>query len=143
MIKETLQRGTKGFAWFVAVSYLMGLFVSRNIGDGSLHMVFPSLLQLGGNEYNGAIIQFFFAGIVGFIMGAITTIWDAKRFTLKIKALINYAVMIPTVLLTAFLMNWMPHTAQGFLIWLLISNITYAICFTITYFICKATKKAN
>lgn len=143
MIKETLQRGTKGFAWFVAVSYLMGLFVSRNIGDGSLHMVFPSLRQLGGNEYNGAIIQFFLAGFVGFIMGAITTIWEAKRFNLKIKTLINYVVMVPTVLFTAFLMNWMPHTTQGFLIWILISNVAYAICFTITYIICKNIKKTN
>ena len=57
MKKKIFLRGLLGLPVGIAIGFVVSLFISICIGDGSFHPVAPEFIQTMGNELNAVILQ--------------------------------------------------------------------------------------
>lgn len=144
MKNKVFLRGLLGFPLGIAIGHIISVLGSLFLKDGTFQFCTPSLIALVGNEINAVILQTLLCGVIGVSFAASSVIWELENWSILKQTgfyfLINAVFMLPT----AYLLNWMEHSLAGFLIYLGIFILYFAIIWMIQYFIWKhIIKKMN
>lgn len=144
MKKKAFLRGLLGFPLGIAIGHMISVLGSLLWGDGTFQPCTPSLIAAVGNEINAVILQTLLCGIVGASFAASSVVWELENWNILKQTgcyfLINAVFMLPT----AYLLNWMEHSLIGFLIYLGIFTLYFAVIWMIQYFVWKhILKKMN
>ena len=122
-----------GLAWSTAIT----IFISLCEGDGKYYAVVPALIEDCGSEINAVLIQAVCSLLYGAAFGAASVIYETNWSLTRMTAT-HLAVIALAVLPTAWLMQWMPHTAGGALRYFGTFLLLYAVIWIASY---SRTKK--
>lgn len=115
MKKKMIVRGLFGLPVGIAIGFVITLFVSVCMGDGSLHPVAPELIDMMGNELNAVILQTVLCAIIGVGFSTASVIWEIDSWSLAKQSGIYFLLISVIMLPIAYFANWMKHTLVGIL----------------------------
>jgi len=133
MLKKVIKRFVLGFMIEVFVTYVITLLISVNIGDGLYHGITPGLLNLCKTELGAASLQFLLAGLLGAIFGVTSLFWEIDHWSLAKQTILHFFTITISMLIVAYLCNWMEHSAKGFAMWIGMFIVVYIIVWFICY----------
>jgi purine-cytosine permease-like protein len=145
MLRQAVRRGLLGIPIGIAVTYVITIIISAAIGDGYFHPVVPALSEQFGNEINAVVFQTALSGLLyGAGVGAASVIWNIEKWSIAKQTGIFFIVLSAVALPTAYFAHWMPRTATGFLLYIVIFIALYIAVCAINYLIWRAQiKKMN
>lgn len=133
MLKKIIKRFALGFIFEVFVTYVISLLISINIGDGNYYNISPNLLTLCKTELGAASLQFILAGLLGAMFGITTLYWEIERWSLAKQTVMHFITITASMLIVAYICNWMEHSIKGFAIWIGMFIVIYVIIWIICY----------
>lgn len=144
MKKKVFLRGLIGFPLGIAIGHIISVLGSLFWANGTFEPCVPSLIASVGNEINAVILQTLLCGVIGASFAASSVVWEFENWSIVKQTgfyfLINAVFMLPT----AYFLNWMEHSLTGFLVYLGIFTLNFAVIWLIQYFVWKHTlKKMN
>jgi len=144
MFKQIFIRLALGAPLGVAMAYAVTVIISVAYGDSFYHPVAPALAEQFGGELNAVLFQTVLAGLYGASTGAASIIWNFERWSLAKQAGIFFLILLAISLPISYLAHWMPRSATGFLIYIVIFIMIYLkICVANYFFWSKKIKKMN
>ena len=115
MKKKVLSRALLGAPIGLAISTIITIIVSINIGDGQFYAVTPGLIAECGGELNAVLIQAVCSMIYGGAWGGASAIWENENWSLLRQTVTHLIVTSVSALPIAWFMHWIPRTVGGFL----------------------------
>lgn len=117
MKKKLVLRILLGAPIGVTISYLITVFISLLVADGTYYPVVPSLAESLGSELNAVLVQTLCSILYGAVWGGLSIIWQLERWSLLRMTATHFALASMTTFPVAYLMQWMPHSLPGILIY--------------------------
>ena len=115
MKKKTIRRGLFGLPIGIAIGFVITLFISACVGDGSFYPVTPELIGAMGNELNAVILQTVLCAVIGAGFAAASVIWELDSWSLAKQSGIYFLTISIIMLPVAYFANWMKHSLAGVL----------------------------
>ncbi len=115
MKKEIIKRGLLGVPIGIAIGFVITLFISVCIGDGSFYPVTPELIDTMGSELNAVILQTVLCVLMGAGLAAASVIWELDSWSFAKQSGIYFLIVSAIILPIAYVANWMKHSALGVL----------------------------
>lgn len=138
MIKKLIKRSLFGFPAGIFISYVITILISAFWGQGHYLAVTPELIEKTGNEMNAVLLQAVFSGVLGAGFAMASVIWEMEAWSI-VKQTSVYFVIISAILLPiAYFLNWMQHTAAGFITYFGIFVGVFLVIWLLQYFGWKA-----
>ncbi len=120
MKKKVLLRALLGAPLGVCITVFNTVLNSLNQNDGAYYAVVPQLIPACGTELNAVLLQLVCSLLYGAVWGGASPIWEAEGWSLLRQTLTHLLACCPATIVIAWLLYWMPHTAQGVLTYLAI-----------------------
>ena len=115
MKKKLIGRGLLGFPLGIAIGFIITVFISACIGDGSFYPVTPQLVEAMGSELNAVVLQAVLCGLMGAGFALASVIWEMESWSLAKQSGIYFAIACVLMLPIAYVANWMRHDVAGIL----------------------------
>ncbi|NBK91312.1 DUF3021 domain-containing protein [bacterium 1XD21-13] len=128
--KKLLLRSSLGAPIGITISYCITLLISVFTGDGNYYPVVPALAESLGSEINAVLIQAICSALYGAVWGGLSIIWQFEHWSLLKMTVTHFTIASVTTLPVAYLMQWMPRSVPGMLIYF---GIFFAIYFGIWF----------
>lgn len=138
MKKKAVLRGLVGIPIGIAIGYVVTVIISLVWGQGRYLPVQPELAAWAGTEINAVVLQMVLCAVMGFGIGAESTIWDIDSWSLAKQSGVYFGILCAIMLPIAYLAHWMPHTVNGVLRYIGIFVAIFLAVWLIQYFILKA-----
>ncbi|HHX53352.1 MAG TPA: DUF3021 domain-containing protein [Clostridiales bacterium] len=122
----------------LSITYLIPLFISFFIGDGTFHPVVPALAEALGNELNAVAVQAVVSLVYGAIFGGSSAIWLIEDWSILKQTAVHFAVVVGVTLPVAYFMRWMHRSVTGVLSYVGLFAAIYAVIWLAQY---TATRK--
>lgn len=111
----------------LAISFLITVFISLAVGDGSFYAVAPELTENCGSELNAVLLQTACSLLYGAAWAGASVIWEQEKWSFLRMTLTHLIVSSLASFPIAYFMYWMPHNALGILIYFGIFFAVYLI----------------
>ena len=141
MKKKIILRGLLGIPVGITIGFVISLFISICIGDGSFHPVAPEFIQTTGNELNAVILQTILCAVIGTGFSMASVIWEIDSWSLAKQSGIYFSIACVTMFPIAYITNWMKHNAIGILSYVGIFVAIFVITWLVQYFVWKRKVK--
>ena len=130
MAKKLISRALHGFGITVSVCLLVQLVIAQFTGNS----VTPSFGSHFRNEAAAALAQLGLTGIVGAAFASAAEIFEIERWGFLRQGIVHFLVTAVVWMPIAYLF-WMPDSRAG--IWIAIGGwtLTYAVNWTVQYFL--------
>ena len=130
MARKLISRALHGFGITVSVCLLVQLIIAQFTGNS----VTPSFAQHFRNEAAAALAQLGLTGIVGAAFASAAEIFEIERWGFLRQGIVHFLVTAVVWMPIAYLC-WMPDSRAG--IWIAIGGwtLTYAVNWTVQYFL--------
>lgn len=133
MLNKIIKRFVLGFIYEVFVAYLITILISLSIGDGNYYGINKGIMNICTTELGAVVFQFVLAGLLGAVFGVTTIFWEIDKWSLAKQTVIHFLVVTTSMLITAYICNWMRHTLASFFCWLGLFVVVYVIAWIICY----------
>ena len=133
MKKKILFRCFVGGLGGLAISTLIGISISMNIGDGQFHAVPPALIVQCSTELMAVIAQTACSILYGAAMAGASVIWEVETWSLLRQTITHMVVISLSALPITYLMHWVPHTVSAVVIYFVGFFIIYFVIWIISY----------
>lgn len=144
MKKNIVLRGIIGFPIGITIGYLISIFTSLIWADGYYSPCVPELIDVMGNEINAVLLQALLCGLVGVGFSGGSVIWEVERWGIVVQTGVYFAVTALIMMPIAYFMYWMEHSLRGFLSYLGIFVLIFAVVWIVQYMIGRyIVKKLN
>ncbi len=141
MKKEILLRGLIGAPMGITIGFLITLFISIAIGNGTFEPVVPSLVQTMGSELNALILQTVLCALLGSGFAMASVIWEIESLSIAKQSGIYFAISCALMFPVAYFANWMEHTLIGALSYMLIFVAIFIVVWFVQYMVYRAQIK--
>ncbi len=131
-MKNYLKRGLLGIPVGIAIGHLITVIIA--LIEGSYIGCTPALVEAMGSDVNAVLLQTVLCGVLGFVFGTSSIIWDKKDWTIVKKTLLYFVITLLANLIVAFVCKWIPITVKGILLYTLIYVVTYIAVWIGLYF---------
>ena len=130
MARKLISRALHGFAITVSICLLVQLIIAQFSGSS----VTPSFGMHFTNEAAAALAQLGLTGIVGAAFACAALVFDRERWGFLKQGIVHFLVTAAVWMPIAYLC-WMPDSRMG--LWLALGGwtLTYAVNWTVQYFI--------
>ena len=112
MASAVVKRCLVGAPIGLAISYLITIFISLIIGDGSYYSAKPELIAECGSEMNAVVYQMIASLLYGAAFGGASVVWETD-WSITRQTVVHLVICSGATLPTAWLMHWMDHSAAG------------------------------
>lgn len=144
MKKKIISRSLIGFPIGIMIGYLESIFISLIWADGYYSPCAPELIAVMGNEINAVLLQALLCGLVGVGFSGGSVIWEVERWGIVVQTGVYFAVTALIMMPIAYFMYWMEHSLKGFLSYLGIFVLIFAVVWIVQYMIGRyIVKKLN
>lgn len=133
MKKKILCRSLLGIPIGIAVSYVITVFISVTVGDGSYYPVVPALKTALGSEINAVLVQLLCSIVYGAIFAGASVIWDMETWSILRMTITHLLVISIFSFPIAWVMIWIPHNFWGAILYSAIFLGIYAIIWFAQY----------
>ena len=130
--KKAFSRALIGMPIGLAISTVITIIISLCRADGQYYPVVPALVADCGSEINAVLIQALCSFLYGAIFAGASVVFETDWSLTKMTVVHLIAISL-AVLPIAYFMQWMAHTFVGFLIYIGIFLLIYAIIWLINY----------
>ena len=144
MLKQAVKRGLFGIPLGISITFVITIIISLAVGDGYYHPVVPTLAGQFGGEIGAVVFQTVLAGLMWAVAWAASIIWDIEKWSYAKQTGVYFIIISVIMLPGAHLLHWIPRTFAGFLLYIVIFVVIYAIICTVNYVVWRAQiKKIN
>lgn len=123
----------------IAVTVCVAVTISLCIGDGTFHAVTPMLIEDCHGELRAVLVQFGCSILMGAALGAGGCVYSVERWSLLKQTVLHFLITSLSMLPTAYVMHWMPHSVVGFLLYVVIFLTIYVVIWLCQYFAMRKT----
>lgn len=117
----------------IALGFMIPLFISIKVNDGNYYPCTPDFVNAIGNTLNATILQTLLCACLG-ILGAISgLIYRIEKWNLLKQSIISGIILSTSMITTAYICYWVPHTSIAILGYMLQFFGIYAIIWLILY----------
>ncbi len=127
MKKKIILRGALGFPLGIAIGYVITICTSLIWADGYYSPCVPELVESMGNEIHAVVLQALLCGLLGTGFGACSVIWEMERWSIVKQTGIYFLIVSAVMMPIAYLLYWMEHSVAGFLGYLGIFVLIFAV----------------
>ena len=127
MKKKIILRGALGFPLGIAVGYVITICTSLIWADGYYSPCVPELIESMGNEIYAVVLQALLCGLLGTGFGACSVIWEMEQWSIVKQTGIYFLIVSAVMMPIAYLLYWMEHSIAGFLEYLGIFVLIFAV----------------
>lgn len=127
MKKKIILRGALGFPLGIAVGYVITICTSLIWADGYYSPCVPELIKSMGNEIYAVVLQALLCGLLGTGFGACSVIWEMEHWSIVKQTGIYFLIVSAVMMPIAYLLYWMEHSVAGFLGYLGIFVLIFAV----------------
>lgn len=127
MKKKIILRGALGFPLGIAVGYVITICTSLIWADGYYSPCVPELIESMGNEIYAVVLQALLCGLLGTGFGACSVIWEMEHWSIVKQTGIYFLIVSAVMMPIAYLLYWMEHSVAGFLGYLGIFVLIFAV----------------
>ena len=125
--KKIILRGALGFPLGIAVGYVITICISLVWADGYYSPCVPELIESMGNEIRAVVLQALLCGLLGAGFGACSVIWELDHWSIVKQTGIYFLIVSAVMMPIAYLLYWMEHSVAGFLGYLGIFVLIFAV----------------
>lgn len=144
MKKKVLMSAFWGFPVGIAIGHVITILLSFARGDGGFYPCMPELISALGGELQAVTLQTLLYGCIGMSFSASSRIWQMDGWSLLRQTGVYFLINAAVLLLAAYILRWMHRSVVGFLIYLGIFTLIFALAWVIQYGIWKhSLKKIN
>lgn len=144
MKKKVLMSALWGFPVGIAIGHVITILLSFARGDGGFYPCMPELISAMGGELQAVTLQTLLYGCIGTSFSASSRIWQMDGWSLLRQTGVYFLINAAVLLLAAYILRWMHRSVVGFLIYLGIFTLIFALAWVIQYGIWKhSLKKIN
>ena len=144
MKKKVLMSALWGFPVGIAIGHVITILLSFARGDGGFYPCMPELISAMGGELQAVTLQTLLYGCIGMSFSASSRIWQMDGWSLLRQTGAYFLINAAVLLLAAYILRWMHRSVVGFLIYLGIFTLIFALAWVIQYGIWKhSLKKIN
>lgn len=137
MKKKVLFRSLFGLLSGVALGQLIAIVISAVKGDGSFYAVIPELVSDFGGEQAAVVVQTILLGVCGAIVGAASVIWELDGWSLTKQTGTHFCLFAIPFTIAAYILYWIPRSAGGLVVSLVVLVVIYAAIWCGAYFSTK------
>ena len=127
MKKKIIKRSFLGFPLGITMGYLITILISLGRANGYYSPCVPELISIMGNEINAVILQTILCGILGVGFAASSIIWEMDSWSIVKQTRIYFLIVTAVMMPIAYLLYWMEHSVAGFLGYLGIFVLIFAV----------------
>ena len=132
-MKKIVSRVLYSFPIGISCSVGISLLLSLIFGEGKYYAFAAPLVSFTGSEVKAMLVQTILSGILGSVFGGMSFIWEIERWSiLKQTAVYFLSVSIP-MLGISYLLYWMEHSLNGFLLYFLIFVMVFFVVWLFNY----------
>ena len=144
MKKKVLMSALWGFPVGIAIGHVITILLSFARGDGGFYPCMPELISAMGGELQAVTLQTLLYGCIGMSFSASSRVWQMDGWSLLRQTGVYFLINAAVLLLAAYILRWMHCSVVGFLIYLGIFTLIFALAWVIQYGIWKhSLKKIN
>ena len=144
MKKKVLMSALWGFPVGIAIGHVITILLSFARGDGGFYPCMPELISAMGGELQAVTLQTLLYGCIGMSFSASSRVWQMDGWSLLRQTGVYFLINAAVLLLAAYILRWMHRSVVGFLIYLGIFTLIFALDWVIQYGIWKhSLKKIN
>ena len=144
MKKKVLMSALWGFPVGIAIGHVITILLSFARGDGGFYPCMPELISAMGGELQAVTLQTLLYGCIGMSFSASSRVWQMDGWSLLRQTGVYFLINAAVLLLAAYILRWMHRSVVGFLIYLGIFTLIFALAWVIQYGIWKhSLKKIN
>lgn len=126
MLKKVLLRCLFGAPIGLAIGTIITIIISLTFGDGMYYAVVPELIQDCGSEINAVVFQSILSLIYGAAWAGASLVWENERWSILKQTVIHLIICSAATFPIAYFARWMPHNANGVLLYFGIFAVVYA-----------------
>lgn len=127
MLKKVLLRCLFGAPIGLAIGTVITIIISLTVGDGVYYAVVPELIADCGNEINAVVFQSVLSLIYGAAWAGASVIWENERWSILKQTVIHLIICSAATFPIAYFARWMPHNANGVLLYFGIFVVIYIV----------------
>ena len=144
MKKKVLMSALWGFPVGIAIGHVITILLSFARGDGGFYPCMPELISAMGGKLQAVTLQTLLYGCIGMSFSASSRVWQMDGWSLLRQTGVYFLINAAVLLLAAYILRWMHRSVVGFLIYLGIFTLIFALAWVIQYGIWKhSLKKIN
>ena len=132
MKKQIVLRALLGFPLGIAIGHCISLLVSALLGRGTFEACVPYLAETMGTELGAAALQTLLCALMGAVSAGGSVVWDTDWGIVKQTA-VYFALLAAVMLPIAYITGWMDRTLGGFLLYLLVFTLIFAVIWACQY----------
>lgn len=140
MKKKIVLRALLGFPLGIAVGHCISMLVSAILGKGTFEVCMPAFIETVGTELGAVALQTLLCGILGAAGAGSSVVWETDWGILK-QTGAYFLILAGAMLPIAYITGWMEHSVTGFLKYLLVFMLIFAIMWVIQYLAWKGKVK--
>lgn len=125
MLKKVLLRCLFGAPLGLAIGTVITIVISLFVGDGTYYAVVPELIRDCGSEINAVVFQSVLSLIYGAAWAGATVVWEKERWSILKQTVIHLIICSAATFPIAYFARWMPHNANGVLLYFGIFVVIY------------------
>ena len=133
MKKRALFRCILGAPLGLALSYVITVFISLTVNDGSYYAVVPELITDCCSEMGAVLLQTVLSLIYGAAWAGASVIWEMEEWSILKQTMLHLGVCSIATFPIAYFTRWMSHDLKGILLYFGIFFCTYVIIWLIQY----------
>lgn len=137
MKKKALLRGLLGFPLGIAIGYIITILISLFYGQGYYLPCVPSLAESAGSELGAVLLQAVLCGLLGSCFASCSIIWELDSWSILKQTGVHFLITAFVMLPIAYINKWMEHSIGGFLLYLAVFIIIFALIWLIQYIFWK------
>lgn len=127
MLKKVLLRCLFGAPIGLAIGTVITIIISLTVGDGVYYAVVPELIADCGSEINAVVFQSVLSLIYGAAWAGASVIWENERWSILKQTVIHLIICSAATFPIAYFARWMPHNANGVLLYFGIFVVIYIV----------------
>ena len=133
MLKKVLLRCLFGAPIGLAIGTVITIIISLTVGDGVYYAVVPELIRDCGSEINAVVFQSILSLIYGAAWAGASVIWENERWSILKQTVIHLIICSAATFPIAYFARWMPHNANGVLLYFGIFVVIYIVIWLSQY----------
>lgn len=125
MLKKVLLRCLFGAPIGLAIGTMITIIISLVIGDGTFYAVVPELITDCGSEINAVVFQSVLCLIYGAAWAGASLVWENEHWSILKQTVTHLIICSAATFPIAYFARWMPHNANGILLYFGIFVVIY------------------
>ncbi len=117
----------------LAIGTVITIIISLTVGDGVYYAVVPELIADCGSEINAVVFQSVLSLIYGAAWAGASVIWENERWSILKQTVIHLIICSAATFPIAYFARWMPHNANGVLLYFGIFVVIYIVIWLSQY----------